>query len=93
MGPKKPEKKGSKDTSKSPVKPATEKKVKDVSKSPPKSVAKKTPRVKKVKPQITPLQKRKQLKQRTRQLAINKALKVQKKVNELSFNVKYGNNS
>jgi len=37
-------------------------------------------RVKKPKPNLTPLQKRRQIKDRMRQLAINKALKVQKKV-------------
>jgi len=51
----------------------------DPSKAPAKESAK-VKRAKKPKPNLTPLQKRQLIKQRTRQLAINKALKIQKKV-------------
>jgi large subunit ribosomal protein L23Ae len=62
-------------------KPAPAKKASkaDPSKAPPKESSK-VKRAKKPKPNLTPLQKRNLIKQRTRQLAINKALKVQKKV-------------
>lgn len=57
----------------------------DPSKAAPKESSK-VKRAKKPKPNLTPLQKRQLIKQRLRQLAINKALKIQKKVCNCSFN-------